>query len=94
MKALWNGTTLAKSNKTIVVEGNTYFPPDSINKEFFKNSNLKTTCAWKGIASYYNIEVDGKTNKEAAWYYPSTTKSAEPIRDYIAFWNGVEIKER
>lgn len=91
MKAIWNNEILAESNSTIQIEGNHYFPPNSINKKYFKESDLKTTCAWKGIASYYDIVVNQKTNKDAAWYYPSCSELAKSIEGYVAFWKGVEI---
>ena len=92
MKAIWKDVVLAESDKTIVIENNHYFPPDSIHKEYFKPSDLHTTCTWKGEASYYSIEVDGELNKDAAWYYPKTREMARPIEGYIAFWRGVEVK--
>jgi uncharacterized protein (DUF427 family) len=85
-RAIWNGKILAESLKTIVVENNHYFPPDSIKKDFFQPSNTHTTCGWKGVASYYSIVVDGKENKDAAWYYPNTKEAANNIKGYIAFW--------
>ena len=91
MKAIWNGATLAESNETIVIEGNHYFPADSIKKEFFKESNTHTTCPWKGEASYYSIEVDGERNEDAAWYYPQAKNAAKKIEGYVAFWRGVEV---
>ncbi len=93
MKAYWNDTLLAESDNTIVVENNHYFPEDSINKEFFQESNTHTICPWKGQASYYSIEVDGKVNKDAAWYYPTPSELAKGIKGHVAFWRGVEIKE-
>ena len=93
MKAIWNGQVLAESNETRIVEGNHYFPPQSIKCEFFKKSDLKTTCAWKGQAGYYNLEVEGKTNENAAWFYPETSGSANHIKGYIAFWKGVTVEE-
>lgn len=93
MKAIWNGATLAESDETVVVEGNHYFPKDSINPEYFKSSELHTVCPWKGTASYYNIEVNGQTNADAAWYYPETSVAAKKIEGYIAFWRRVEISE-
>lgn len=92
MKAIWNKQIIAVSEKTIIVEGNHYFPPDTIKKEFFKPSHTHTTCSWKGVASYYNIEVDGKVNQDAAWYYPETKDAANEIEGYVAFWKGVEVK--
>jgi len=91
-KAIWNGEILAESDKTIVVENNHYFPPDSIKKEFFQSSNTHTTCGWKGKASYYTIVVNGKENKDAAWYYPETKEAANNIKGYIAFWKGVKVE--
>jgi uncharacterized protein (DUF427 family) len=91
MKAVWNGAVLAESNNTIVVEGNHYFPPESIHREFFKPSSNHTTCPWKGQASYYTIEVAGKVNEDAAWYYPEPKDAARNIKNYVAFWKQVEI---
>lgn len=93
MKAIWNGKILAESNSTIVVENNHYFPDDSLNKDFFFLTNHHTSCPWKGQASYYNIEVDGKTNENGAWFYPSPKDAALNIKNYVAFWQGVEVKE-
>ena len=93
MKAIWNNTILAESDDTIVIEGNHYFPPDAINKEYFKPSDTHTKCPWKGIASYYDIEVEGEKNQDAAWYYPQASELAKSIEGYVAFWNGVEVKE-
>jgi uncharacterized protein (DUF427 family) len=89
--AKWNGQIIADSNETIEIEGNHYFPPNTINKEFFKDSNFHTICSWKGKANYYSIEVDGKTNTDAAWYYPEPKSLADGIKDYVAFWRGVEV---
>ena len=91
MKAIWNNRILAESNDTVVVENNHYFPADSLEKEYFKYSNTHTTCPWKGKASYYTLEVDGKTNKDAAWYYPEVSELAKGIKGRVAFWKGVEI---
>lgn len=91
MKAIWNGAILAESNRTIIVEGNHYFPADSINQEFFAPSNTHTICPWKGTASYYDIAVDGKTNKDAAWFYPNAKDAAKEIENHVAFWKGVEV---
>lgn len=93
MKAIWNDQVIAESDKTIQIEGNHYFPQESIKKGFFKESDTKTTCHWKGEASYYSIEVDGKTNKDAAWYYPNTKPQAEGIKNYVAFWKGVKVEK-
>ena len=91
-KAIWNGAVLAESDKCEVVEGNQYFPADSINKQYFKDSNTHTTCPWKGTASYYTIEVEGQQNKDAAWYYPEAKDRAKNIEGYIAFWKGVKVE--
>lgn len=91
MKAIWNGQILAESDKTIVIEGNHYFPPESINDDYFKSSDTHTTCPWKGLASYYSLDVHGETNKDAAWYYPKISDLAKGIKGYVAFWKGVEV---
>jgi uncharacterized protein (DUF427 family) len=93
MQAIWNGKTIANSNDTIVIEGNHYFPPDSINSEFFKENSNTTVCPWKGTASYYDVVVDGQTNSGAAWYYPQPSEKAKQIKDYVAFWRGVDITD-
>ena len=89
--ASWNGVMLAESDQTVIVEGNHYFPTASIRCAYFRASDHHTTCPWKGIASYYDIVVDDKVNKEAAWYYPSPKEAAKPIKDHIAFWQGVKV---
>ena len=94
VKAIWNGQILAESDNTILVEGNHYFPPETINQEFFKESDSQTICGWKGIASYYHVEVNGQVNKNAAWYYPAPNNSASNIAGYVAFWHGVQVRER
>lgn len=91
MKAIWNGKIIAESDDTIVIEGNHYFPKESLNKEFVKPSNTHTVCHWKGMASYYSIDVDGKLNQDAAWFYPEASKMAKSIEGRIAFWKGVEV---
>lgn len=91
-KAIWNGVVLAESDKTVMVEGNHYFPIDSVNMEYFNDSSTHTTCPWKGLASYYTVEVDGKSNKDAAWFYPEPKPAAKHITDHIAFWRGVTIQ--
>jgi len=91
-KAIWNGTVLAESNDTEVVDGNQYFPPDSIKREYLKESQTHTTCPWKGVASYYSVEVDGQVNKDAAWYYPTAKEKAKNIEGYVAFWRGVKVE--
>lgn len=93
MKAIWNGKTIAESEETIVIENNHYFPPSSINKTFFTPSNKHTSCPWKGEASYYNIDVNGDENKEAAWFYPQPKDAAKEIKDYVAFWKGVKVEK-
>lgn len=93
MKAVWNGTTIAESDHTLVIEGNHYFPPDAIRAEYFADSEKHTTCAWKGEASYKTLEVDGETNPDAAWFYPEPKDAAAEIKDYFAFWRGVEVTE-
>ena len=90
-KATWNGATLAESDRTIVVEGNHYFPAEAINQEYFTSSDTHTSCPWKGQASYYNVVVDGQENKDAAWYYPEAKDKAKNIEGYIAFWRGVKV---
>ncbi|KAL1715396.1 hypothetical protein EV715DRAFT_294200 [Schizophyllum commune] len=93
MKATLNGTVLAESDNTTVVEGNHYFPPESIKKDLFKPSNTTTHCPWKGNASYYNVEVNGNTVKDAAWYYPNASEKAKNIENYVAFYkNKVTIE--
>ena len=92
MKATWNDTVVAESDKTVVVEGNHYFPPDTINKEYFQPSSTHTTCPWKGEASYYNVVVNGETNEDAAWYYPQPKDAATEIKDHVAFWRGVKVQ--
>jgi uncharacterized protein (DUF427 family) len=91
-KAVWNGAVIAESDKYEVVEGNYYFPPNAIKREYFKDSNTHTTCPWKGIASYYDVEVDGQVNKDAAWYYPEPKDAAKKIAGYVAFWRGVKVE--
>lgn len=93
MKAIWNGKVIAESDQTVVVEGNHYFPAESIYKEFFQSSQTHTTCPWKGVASYYTLAVDNSQNKDAAWYYPEPKEAASQIKDYVAFWKGVKVTE-
>ena len=90
-KATWNGTVIAESNKTEVVEGNHYFPADSIVADHFKPSETHSVCPWKGTASYYTVSVGGKENKDAAWFYPAPKDAAKQIKDHVAFWKGVEV---
>lgn len=89
--ASWNGTVLAESDDTVVVEGNHYFPPASVRVELFEDSATTTTCPWKGEASYRDVVVDGERNADAAWYYPTPKDAAAEIKDHVAFWNGVEV---
>ncbi len=91
MKAIWNGTVIAESDDTVVIEGNHYFPADTIKKEYFKPTETHTVCPWKGTASYYSINVNGDVNKDAAWYYPETSALAKAIKGHVAFWKGVEV---
>jgi len=93
-KAIWNGQVLAQSDRVEMVEGNVYFPPESINKEFFNKSKTHTVCHWKGEASYYHLNVDGKVNVDAAWYYPKPKAAAKHIKGYVAFWRGVQIENK
>jgi uncharacterized protein (DUF427 family) len=93
MKAVWNEATLAESEKTVVVEGNQYFPPDAVKRDHLKPSSTHTTCPWKGEASYYDVVVNGETNKDAAWYYPEPKPAAAEIKDHVAFWRGVKVTE-
>lgn len=93
MKAIWKDVVLAESADTIEVEGNQYFPMDSLNMEYVKSSEHTSTCPWKGLAHYYDIVVDGEVNEQAAWYYKSPKEAAKEITDHVAFWKGVEIVE-
>jgi uncharacterized protein (DUF427 family) len=92
-KAMWEGAVLAESSQTVEVEGNQYFPPDAIHKEYFRSSEQQTTCPWKGTASYYDVEVNGKRNAGAAWYYPEPKPPAKQIAGYVAFWKGVKVEK-
>jgi uncharacterized protein (DUF427 family) len=91
MKAIWQDVVLAESDDTVVVEGNHYFPADSINRAYFQPSDTHTTCPWKGEASYYDVVVDGQVNSDAAWYYPEPKEAASNIKDHVAFWKGVKV---
>ena len=91
-KAIWEGAILADSDKCVVVEGNQYFPADSIAREYFKPSTTTTTCPWKGKAHYYSLDVNGKLNPDAAWFYPEPSKAATQIKDRVAFWRGVKVE--
>lgn len=92
MKAVWNDQVIAESDNTIVVEGNHYFPADSIKKEFYKESETHSTCPWKGQANYYSLNVNGAENNDAAWYYPQASELAKNIEGYVAFWKGVKVE--
>ncbi|MCC8410874.1 DUF427 domain-containing protein [Mucilaginibacter sp. UR6-1] len=93
MKATWNDQVIAESDATIVIENNHYFPPVSVKQQYLQSSDTHTTCPWKGLASYYTLNVDGKQNKDAAWYYPEPKDAAAEIKGYIAFWKGVKVSE-
>lgn len=92
MKATWKEVTLAESEQTVVVEGNHYFPPDSIRREHFRESQTHTSCPWKGVASYYDVLAGSEINKDAAWFYQEPKEAAANIKDHIAFWKGVTIQ--
>jgi uncharacterized protein (DUF427 family) len=91
VKAVWNGRVIAESDDIVTVEGNVYFPADSIRREFVRPSEHHTHCPWKGEASYYTLEVEGQRNQDSAWYYPEPKPAAAEIRDRIAFWKGVQV---
>jgi uncharacterized protein (DUF427 family) len=93
MKAIWSNQVLAESGETIVIEGNHYFPPDSIRSEFFHKAEHTSVCPWKGMSRYYDLEVDGDRNPAAAWYYPEPKDAAKEIAGYVAFWHGVTVEE-
>lgn len=93
MKAIWKSTVIADSDDTIVIEGNHYFPAESINQEHFTDSSTTTICPWKGTANYYNVLVEGEENSDAAWYYADPKYAAQQIKNYVAFWKGVEVTE-
>jgi len=92
MRATWNGALLAESDETVQVEGNHYFPPDSVNREYFADSDTHTVCAWKGLASYLTVVVAGESNADAAWFYPEPKDAAAEIKDHVAFWRGVTVE--
>jgi len=93
MKAVWNNQVIAQSDDTIVIENNHYFPKESVNNAYLTQSDTHSTCPWKGFASYYTLDVDGKQNKDAAWYYPEPKPAAANITNYLAFWKGVKVTE-
>jgi uncharacterized protein (DUF427 family) len=90
-KAVWNDTVIAESDQTVKVEGNDYFPPSSVRREYLVDSQTHTTCHWKGVASYYDVVVEGKVSRDGAWYYPDPSTEAAQIKDYLAFWHGVKV---
>ena len=92
MKAIWNGTVIAQSDDTVLVEGNHYFPESSMNRAFVTFSNHNSMCPWKGQASYYSLMVDGDMNQDAVWYYPDPKPEAEAVRGRVAFWKGVKVE--
>ncbi len=92
MKAIWNNQIIAESNETLLIEGNHYFPLESVKKEFLQSSDTHSTCPWKGLASYYTLAANGKENKDAAWFYPAPKFAAKEIRNMVAFWRGVEVQ--
>lgn len=91
-RAVWNGETLAESDDTVVVEGNHYFPIESVKSDYLQDSDSHTRCFWKGVASYYDVVVDGKRNSDAAFYYPDPSEAAREIKDHVAFWRGVRVE--
>jgi uncharacterized protein (DUF427 family) len=94
-KATWNGAVLAEAGEEQceIVEGNIYFPPGAVNRDYLRESSTHTTCVWKGVASYYDVVVDGQANKDAAWYYPAPSQAARQITNYVAFWHGVRVEQ-
>ena len=93
MKAIWNGKIIAESKSTVNIEGNHYFPAESVKKEYLVDSDTHSICPWKGNASYYSLKVEGRVNTDAAWYYPNPSELAQSITGHIAFWKGVQIVE-
>ena len=91
-KAIWNGVTIADSDETVLVEGNHYFPRESVDASVLRPSDTHTTCPWKGVASYYDVVVNGETNRDAAWYYPTPKEAAKQIDAHVAFWRGVTVE--
>ena len=91
-KAIWNGAVLADSDQTELVEGNHYFPPEALRREYLRDSSTHSTCGWKGEASYYDVVVGDQSNHDAAWYYPEPKDAAAEIRDRVAFWKGVTVE--
>lgn len=93
MKAIWKNNIVAESDDTIIIEGNHYFPPDAINSKFFKPTDTRTVCPWKGEASYFTLHADGQESKDAAWTYKTPKEMASQIKNYVAFWKDVEVKK-
>jgi uncharacterized protein (DUF427 family) len=91
-KAVWNGKVIAESEKVEVVEGNLYFPENSLKREYFRASSTTSTCPWKGQARYYSLNIEGQENQDAAWYYPDPKPAAHGIKNHVAFWRGVEVE--
>ncbi len=91
-KAIWKGAVLAESDRCEIVEGNYYFPADAVARQYFRDSATHTTCPWKGTASYFDVVVNGETNKDAAWYYADPKEAAGQIKDHVAFWRGVQVE--
>ncbi len=93
MRAIWNGHVIAESDRTVVIENNHYFPPESVNRKFLQESRHRSTCPWKGEAHYYNVVAEGKKSRNAAWFYPEPKEAAAEVRDHLAFWKDVEVVE-
>ena len=91
-RAIWNGTVIAETDEFEMVEGNVYFPPETVRREYLQPSPTHTVCGWKGTASYYTLAVNGRTNPDAAWYYPEPKEAARQIKDHVAFWKGVTVE--
>jgi len=92
VQAIWNGTVIAQSERTVIVEGNHYFPPEDVNREYLEPSARRSTCPWKGRASYYDVVIDGQRNNAAAWHYPTPTPAARRAKDRVAFWHGIKVR--
>ncbi|MCX4581528.1 DUF427 domain-containing protein [Streptomyces sp. NBC_01481] len=92
LRAVWNGTAIAEAPRTVVVDGNHYFPPEALNRQYFTESRSRSLCFWKGLARYYTITVDGRSNPNAAWYYPHPSPLARRIKNHVAFWQGVRVE--
>lgn len=93
VKAIWNETVIAESNNCEIIEDNYYFPPEDVNKQYLQESDTESTCPWKGQAHYYNVLVNESVNEDAAWYYPDPKPAAKKIKNYVAFWKGIQIEE-